>query len=68
MIENNRRQAPTIKQAYTVAVSYCAQLIISAGEHAGIIPYSDQHAVALLMLLSSWMQHTFLLFFAKVFQ
>ena len=38
---------------------WCAQLLGSACECAGTIPYSDQHAVTLLISSLSWMQHTF---------
>ena len=48
-----------ILQACAKVISWCAQLIVSACEHVDTIPYSDQHAVALLIALSSWTQHTF---------
>ena len=48
-----------IVQVRAEAVSWFAQLLGSAREHANIIPYADQHTGALLMPLLSWIQHTF---------
>ena len=48
-----------IVQVHTEAVSWCSQLLGSACERADIILYSDQHAVALLISLLSWIQHMF---------
>ena len=59
MIKNYNRQALTIVQAHAKAVSWCAQLFISACERADIILYSDQHAITLLLESLSWFQHTF---------
>ena len=59
MIEYNRRQVPTIVQASAQAVSWCAQLFVSACEHADTIPYSDQHTATLIMSSLSWLQHMF---------
>ena len=59
MIEYNCRQAPTIVQALADALSWYAQLFVSACERAETIAYLDHHAVALLRESPYWSQHTF---------
>ena len=54
-IEHNCRQVLPIILEHAEPVSWCTQLVISTCEHADIIPYSDQHIVALLISPLTWL-------------